>query len=333
MRPSPSWISASAGRVARDFASTVQHAATEFGRDRCTQMAAAIAFWALFSIFPLAMALVYVAGFFVDESTVQREVVEWITEYISLTSDGRSELERMLGTAVSGLGAVGLIGLVGLLWSASSLMSAVRNGIDAAWASPARRHFVRGKLLDLVLVVALGVLFAVSLTATFLARFALGLFDEGSVPDRIATEAWGLGTWLLPALLSFVTFLLAYRILPPVRTRFRDLWVGALVATTLFEVAKYGLTVYFERFSTYDEVYGSLGAVISFLFFVYVAAAILLFGAEFAAIWPRVRRGLYGGEGGPDIRSWLQEQIVEIKAPKPPDPRVTPGPAATPPGS
>lgn len=320
MRPQAPGIRAGARRALRDLGVAVQHAAAGFSRDRCAQMAAAISFWALFSIFPLVMALVAVAGLFVDRSTVQHEVIDWVTSYVSVTPEGRADLERMLSGAVSGLGAIGLVGLVGLVWSASALMSAVRNGVDAAWSTTVRRHFLRGKVLDLGLVTALGALFALSIAATFLARFAQGLVPEGSALDDVVTAAWGLSTWLVPFVVSTASFLLAYRILPPVRTRIRDVWVGAAIAGVLFEVAKAALAIYFQRFATYDEVYGSLGAVITFLFFVYVAACILLLGAELAATWPRVRAGALGGEsGGGDLRDWLHEQIEEITAPKPAD--------------
>jgi uncharacterized BrkB/YihY/UPF0761 family membrane protein len=80
---------------------------------------------------------------------------------------------------------------------------------------------------------------------------------------------------------------------PAAKVRLRDVWLGALVAAFLFEVTKVGFSIYLENFSNYDLVYGSLGAVAAFLFWVYLAANILLFGAEVASEYPRVLRGDY----------------------------------------
>jgi len=294
-------------------------------------MGAAIAYWALFSIFPLVLATVAVAGFFVDQEQVQAELVNWITDNVSVTPEGQQDIERLLSGALNGLGALGLFGLIGLIWSASSLMAAIRNGIDAAWGSHARRHFLRGKLLDLMLVGGFGVLFAGSIALTFTIR----LLSEHTVLDgpagSFSRALWEIGAALVPVVVSFATFVAMFWILPPVRTRVRDIWIGALVASLLFELTKVGLTFYFSRFADYSEVYGSLGAVISFLFFVYIAACILLLGAEVAAAWPRVRAGAYDDEPDEGLREWVQGQVDLITAERPADPLATPGEDGRPP--
>lgn len=308
------------GRSIRgDLQATLANAVSGFGTHRCAQMAAAISYWALFSLFPLVLAIVAVAGFFVDRQTVETQLIEWITENVSVTPEGRQDIERLLSGAVSGLGAIGLLGLVGLLWSSASLMSAIRNGVNAAWGTQTRRHFVRGKLLDLALVAGFGALFGASLALTLFIRLVLDRSELDGALGGLVSALWSAGTVVVPILFSFGAFLAVYRLLPPVRTRYADVWIGALLASALFEGAKVGLAIYFQHFSNYSEVYGSLGAVISFLFFVYVAACILLLGAEVAAAWPRARVGAY--DGGPDegFRGWLREQVEQIRADKPPD--------------
>jgi membrane protein len=294
-------------------------------------MGAAIAYWALFSIFPLVLATVAVAGFFVDQQRVETELVEWITDNVSVTPEGRADIERLLSGALTGLGALGLFGLVGLIWSASSLMAAIRNGIDAAWGSHARRHFLRGKLLDLMLVGGFGLLFAASIALTFTIRLLSRRTVLEGAAGSFSRALWEVGAALTPVALSFVTFAAMFWILPPVRTRIRDIWIGALLASALFEITKVGLTFYFSRFADYSEVYGSLGAVISFLFFVYIAACILLLGAEVAAAWPRARAGAYDDEPEEGLREWALGQLELITAERPADPLATPGEQDRPP--
>ena len=77
------------------------------------------------------------------------------------------------------------------------------------------------------------------------------------------------------------------------QTHFRHVWPGALVAAVGFEFVKNAFAIYLATFGNYDAVYGSLGAVTAFLFFVFLSANIMLFGAELAAEWPRVIHGHY----------------------------------------
>ena len=84
-----------------------------------------------------------------------------------------------------------------------------------------------------------------------------------------------------------------FKFVPSVKTRFRSIWPGALLAAVLFEGVKNGFAIYLRYAGNYDVVYGSIGTVVAFLFFVYVSANIMLLGAEMAAEWPRVIHGYY----------------------------------------
>jgi membrane protein len=93
-------------------------------------------------------------------------------------------------------------------------------------------------------------------------------------------------------------------------------WPGILLAAVGYELAKRGFALYLENFGNYSAVYGSLGAVITFLVFIYIAAMVFLMGAEFAALWPRVRRGEFddSGEGKPfgeEVRGFLRGLVFE----------------------
>ena len=300
MRTSPRAPLNRLGHFARDVRTAVWQAILDFSEDRCTQWAAAMAYYVLFSIFPLLLVIVAIASLFVSEATVRDEAVSFITENVGLTEEGREDIESILNRALGGIGAIGFIGLIALIWSASAMMSAMRHAVNAAYDVEARRHFIRGKALDLLLVFGLFLLFITSIGLTFVLRFFDELrgavSDQGGAVDALTGALSNGATRLAPVLISFVSFLLIFRIIPAVKTHFRDVWIGALIAAALFEAAKLLLAYYFANFNNYDEVYGSLGAVISFLFFVWTAGAIRLFGAEIAAEWPRVRAGVYDAE-------------------------------------
>ena len=154
-------------------------------------------------------------------------------------------------------------------------------GINAVRRITRTRPFLRERLIDFGLVLGAGLLMMIFLFATPLP----GLFREITeyfVPDEahIAREfIWYLAAQLTSLFLTFLTFLVLYRYLPNTGVRFSDVWVGALVAAGAFEGAKWGFVWYVRTFSIYNFVYGSVGAVMALLTWVYVSAIILLFGA------------------------------------------------------
>ena len=309
---------------ARHLQQLLVAATREFFHDRSTFHAAAMSYYVLFSLFPLALLVVGVASIFLDEDAVRDQVVTLIADNVALTGEGREDLENQLGRAIGGVGALGFIGLVGLLWSATSMMTALRNGINIAWNVRMRRHFARGKLLDLGLVTLLGVLFVASIALTVVVR----LVRDGVADSHVAAGSLvGVAMALLPVLISFSAFTLVYRVVPAVRTRFADVWLGAAIAAVLFELAKAGLTFYFANFTDYNAVYGGLGAVITFLFFVWVVSCIILYGAQLASEWPRVRAGFYDRDGDEgearSIGDVLRDQARQLVARKPDDERAT----------
>ena len=216
----------------------------------------------------------------------------------------------------------GLAGLVGLVWTASGMMTAVRNAINTAFDIENRRPFLRGKLIDIGFVFLVAPLLAASLALTFIVRLvgAGARAAEGRLgtADILTEMALQVVSTLATVGFSFLLLILVYRWVPARSTRLSDIWIGALAGAVLLELAKNGLAVYFRYFGNYDAVYGSLGAVISFMFFVYVAAAILLLGAEAAAEWPRVRAGSYdrrpGDEDGPSLGRRIVNELMKTVA-------------------
>ena len=130
-----------------------------------------------------------------------------------------------------------------------------------------------------------------------------------------ASGFFRLVTVLLPFLLTWTTFTIIYKVVPSVTTRVRDVVAGALVGALLFEALKHGFAFYLRNFTNYDAIYGSLGAAIALLFFVYLAACVLLFGAEIAAEWPRVMYGHYDEEEEEEAEAAsLRERVLNVAA-------------------
>ncbi len=287
----------------------------EFFDDNCTQMAAAISYYVLFSLFPLLIFLVGVMGLFLQNSAFQDEIIDAVLENIPLSeTEGRDDVtEAVRGVAGVGSGALGVFGLIGMAWSGSNMFGVIRRSLNVAYDLEYRRPFVQQKLLDLAMVMGMGFFFLASISATAILRSVRGFSDDaGFLGDaaQSAGFAWDTASFLIPFALSFVAFLVMYWIVPATNVRPRDAWPGALVAALLFEASKVGFSIYLENFGNYDVVFGSLGAVAAFLFWIFVSANILLFGAEVASEYPRVLRGDYPEEEGKPAVP-LRERIVK----------------------
>jgi membrane protein len=173
------------------------------------------------------------------------------------------------------------------------------------------------KLVDLAIVLSLTPLFVASIAATSVLRIAKRTSEElpllGDAPHALGA-GWWAASILLPMLFSWIAFFLVYWIVPARRLHPKYLLPGALLAAVLFEGVKIGFSVYIENFSNYDLVFGSLGAVVAFLFWVYLSANIVLLGAEVSSEMPYVAVQTY--ERGPSTgprRTLVQKIKRELR--------------------
>ena len=269
-----------------------------FFDDGCTQRAAAISYYLLFSIFPLVIFTVGVLGLFLRDEGVQQDIVDEIMANFPLSQDeGRDDVaEALESVAQEQVGAVGIFGLVTLAWSGSALLGVIRSSLNDVYDVKAPRPPAIQKLLDLGGVLVFAPFFLGSIVATSALRFAKRTSEDADFVGRLA-EAFGFAWWVasiaLPILLSCIAFFLVYWLIPARRVRPVHILPGAVIAAILFEATKVGFNVYLENFTSYDVIFGSLGAVVAFLFWVYLSANILLLGAEFVSETPAVAGGRY----------------------------------------
>ena len=270
----------------------------EFVDDRCTQIAASISYYVFFSVFPLSIFLVTIFGQVLRNDSVKERVIDALMEIVPLTPvEGRDQLEQVLSGVATDISLLGLLSVIGLIWSASAMMAALRGALNVAWDTDHRRTAVRGKIVDILMVLFVGLLVALSVSATTVRPYVhdriFAVSDNLPFLSSILQFAMWLLTFIVPVLVSFVIFAALYRFIPSVRTSFDEVWPGALFAAVAFELAKIGFSFYLRNFGNYNAIYGSLGAVIVFMLFIFIAANVFLMGAEVASEWPRVRAGHY----------------------------------------
>jgi membrane protein len=272
------------GRLAR----AAGLAAQTYADTACGQRAAAISYHVLFSLVPFVALLVSALELVLPPTTEERAVA-WLVDVVPLPEDISTAVEDAIEGAGPPASAAGAIALAGLVWAASGMMTSVRSAFRAVWRSDANRPYLRGKLLDVVLVVGAGVLvvsgFGLSVVVQVVTDTGADLARRLGRNEPAALST--LAQLAASTALALLAFLLLYRVVPPVRVRLRDIVPGAVVAAIGLQLASAGFSVYLTRFADFDDVYGPLGAVLAFLLLVYVAAVVLLAGACLAAAWPR----------------------------------------------
>jgi membrane protein len=155
------------------------------------------------------------------------------------------------------------------------------------WENDARRPYLRGKGLDVVLVLGAGLLvvssFALTVVVQVVTETGLELEERLRRDDSAAAPLSTLAQLAAATGLSALGFLLLYRIAPPLRTRLREILPAAILAGVGAQVASAGFSLYLRYFADFDDVYGPLGAILALLLLVYVQATVLLAGACLAA--------------------------------------------------
>lgn len=267
---------------------TTWRALREFIEDRAHRDAAQIAFFAVLSFVPLALLLVAAFGLWFDDAEVRERVINTVFDSVPLSQESdRPKIERIMQDALDGAGRLGPVPVLLLIAASSGVMSALRHAINEAWDIDERPPLLRRKALDVALVLGATTILLLSLSLTATRRAANLLDDEEGGGWLAALLLEGLGD-VLPFLfvLAVITFL--FRILPMRRPSLREIWPGALVATVGIGAVKGLLELYFEELSDFGALYGSLGAFMALLLFVYAASLVLCFGAEFASEWARL---------------------------------------------
>ena len=276
-------------RLSRRLLRASEAAASTYTRTACGQRAAAISYHVLFSLVPFVALLVSVLELVLPETT-QASAVSWLVGVASMPDEISEGVDTAIEDAGAPASATGVIALAGLIWAASGMMSSVRSAFRAVWGSEADRPYLRGKLLDLVLVLGAGLLvvsaFGLSLVVQVITQASSDIAEELGRGESATSGLGSLAQLGASLTLAFLAFVLLYRVVPPVPVKIRDVVPGAVVAAVGVHLASAGFSIYLDRFGGFNDVYGPLGTVLAFLLLVYIAAIVLLLGACVGAAWP-----------------------------------------------
>lgn len=267
---------------------------TEFGSDDAPLLAAGLAYFALFSIAPLLVIAIAIAGIFFGEEATQGQVQQTIGGLVG--QQGAEAVAAMIRGASreKGKGIFGLVaGIVALLLGASGVFAHLRRVLDRIWGVevPKTRGFVAKiveKLWSIGLVLSVGFILVVSLLVSA-ALAAIGAWMESLLP--LAPWVWHAVNFIISFGVLTLIFAAMYKFIPDAAIEWRDVWGGAAFTSLLFAIGKTAIGFYLGR-SAFASSYGAAGSILIVLLWLYYSGLILLFGAEFTEVWARERSGL-----------------------------------------
>ena len=253
-----------------------------YREQQMTDRAAALTYFAMMSLFPALLVGVSLLGLFGQQGLVQ-DASNYLLEHGAdeTTADVvRKTLQNMINASSGALGATLLVSITLALNGASGAFGAAGRALDVAFGVTEGRGFVRRKLTDLAAALAVIVLFAVVIVATFLGgQIADDLFGKIGLGETAAT-VWSYARWPVALIAATVAYGLVYRLAPDVRpATVRWISVGAIVGIALWLLLSFGFSIYLRNFATYGAAYGTFGAAIVLLLWLYLSANAFLFGA------------------------------------------------------
>lgn len=245
--------------------------------------AAAIAYFALFSLFPITLLSISIASFSLGPSADRQFIIRRL-EFIA------PALGELLGENIDEIiearGPVTSVALVGLIWSASTVFFTLTHTLNEIWGVKQRRALWkrRGLAILFVLVFVGPTLFLASFAGSMIAHL------RTSLPDPIISMGGGV-SWVLAILLDVALFMVLYIMLPHGASTWRVILPGALAAGLLWELAKKAfLSLVATYISVSNMVYGSVAAMIAFLVWAYLSGLIFLFGAYLSVAYFQLKR-------------------------------------------
>ncbi len=308
----------------KDALSLLKQTFIEWSSDNAPRLAAALAYYVVFSLAPLLVLTIAVAGFVLQESLARSEVMSVITDAVG------PQAATFVGELIDGLRQPGtgvistLLGLGALLLGALGAFEQLKSALNTVWNVPDTQRrsgiggFLFNKLLSFGMILVIGFLLLASLILNTLLSafqtFALSLLPQAHIVLQVSNLLLSYGIIVL-------LFAMIYRFLPDITLEWRDVWVGALVTTLLFNLGKFVLGLYLVHSGT-ASAYGAAGSFVLIMLWIYYSAQIVLFGAEFTQVYSRRYGSLRDHPLPPksqQARDTVETKVITVPADTPGD--------------
>lgn len=257
--------------------------------DYAQSMGAALAYYTLFSIAPLLLIVISIAGLVFGQDAARGEIIGQLNSLMG--QRGALAIQTLLESVsrpTEGIAAT-VIGVVLLLVGATSVFGELQDSLDRIWKAPVREgsglwHLLRARLLSFGMILGIGFLLMVSLV------FSAGLaaISKWWAP---MFSGWMLIAGTLNTLFSFALttgmFAMIYKTMPRAHIEWEEVWIGAVMTSVMFTIGKWLIGIYIGN-SAFSSAYGAAGSILVLLIWVYYSAQIFLMGAEFTRAYSQV---------------------------------------------
>lgn len=268
-----------ADRMSGNRLNILKDAIETFRVTRANQAAASLAYYLIFSLFPLLLVLISAGGFILNSEDVYLKVSQLVRQSIPASYEW---IDENLRSILDQRGTVGIIGLITLTWAASGGFTSLAYNINLAWLEAPQRNFFQGRLIAIQMIAGLSGLFVFSLIIDSI----INLLHILNVPfvSFLDLFLWKWFSNVFSWLMIFLLFFALYYWVPTVNVaRSAALW-GALIASVAWKTATALFSWYVRSgLGRYEVIYGSVGALVAFLLLVYILATVALFGAHLAS--------------------------------------------------
>jgi len=279
------------------------------------RQAAALSYYALFSVFPLILLLAVAIGALVEPAVAQEQIaraLEWL-----LPSGTVGDIQEILSGALRQSSSFGLVATLSLIWAATGLFTNITLALDNIFEVPYVRSMWRQRLLAIIMGLTLVILFVASFVTSGVLRLIAALSLAGP-------NFWVLiSTLFLPLGLNLVIFALLFRYVPAREVHWDAVWPAAIFGALGWELAKRGFEWYLTNLANYSIIYGSIATGIVLLFWAWLIASIFLFGAQLCA---RLNEWISESNSEPTSLQ-TQQQLISLYVR---EERLPPPPVATP---
>jgi membrane protein len=265
----------------RSFGHVLVRAVREFGEDAMSIYAAALAYRALFALFPFLIFLVALVAF-LD----MPQLFAWMQSQAAMVvpQESMQQVNQVIAELQTPRGGLLSIGILLALWSASSGVMSAMEALNVAYDVIERRPMWKRIPLAVFYTVSIAVLMLTAAALMVLGPQAAQWVAQRLGLEQMLVTVWSWMRWPVAVLLLMLVVSLVYYAGPNVKARFRFITPGAILAVVIWVAASVGFGYYVSNFGNYDATYGSLGAIVILLFYFYLSAAVLLFGAEVNAV-------------------------------------------------
>lgn len=246
--------------------------------ERVTEAAAAAAFFSFLSIFPLLILVISIGSYFMDSQEVTRQVLDSISNFVP--QDAIGIIQANLVQVLDYRGGVSIFGIVGLLWSASGVFNTIQVNLSRAWPMDPLRNYLKGRLISILMVASFFVLLLLFLIMQTITGFITG-YIESVFTNPFPVKLLSRVTLMV---FTFLVFMALYRLVPKAVIKWGDVFGGSVIATLLTGFLTIGFAWFLNSsLNRYNLVYGSLSALIAFMFWLYIMNIVILIGGHLNA--------------------------------------------------